>query len=447
MSPMEQGARRVAARLRGAGHIAWFAGGCVRDALRGVEPADYDIATDAAPAEVEALFPRTVSVGAKFGVICVMDGPWQYQVAAFRADGVYLDGRHPIRVTSASPETDAHRRDFTVNGMFLDPGTDQVIDFVGGRADLDARLLRAIGDPAARFAEDRLRLLRAVRFATTLGFEVDPGTWRAVCADAGAIHEVSAERIRDEICRTLAHSSRIRGFDLLDQAGLLRTVLPEIEGLKGCEQPPQFHPEGDVFVHTRGMLGLLDPDASLRLVLAVLLHDIGKPPTATVDADGRIRFNGHDRAGARMAERVLERLRFARADIDAVVGMVENHMTFKDVQRMRVAKVKRLMARPTYREEIELHRVDCASSHGLLDNHAFLLAREAEFAAEPLIPPPLLTGRDLLDRGWKPGPQLGSVLEALQNLQLEGRLRNREEALAWIATEHPDPAQEREGDF
>jgi tRNA nucleotidyltransferase/poly(A) polymerase len=436
---MEQAARRVAARLRGAGHIAWFAGGCVRDALRGVEPADYDIATDAAPAQVEALFPRTVAVGAKFGVVCVLEGPWQFQVAAFRADGVYLDGRHPEGVTAASPETDAQRRDFTVNGMFLDPAADRVIDYVGGRADLEAGVLRAIGDPAARFHEDRLRLLRAVRFATTLGFSIDPATWEAVRTESRELAGVSAERIREELSRTLAHPARVRGFDLLDEAGLLRSVLPEVEALKGCEQPPQFHPEGDVFVHTRRMLELLEPDASLRLVFAVLLHDIGKPPTSTVDSDGRIRFNGHDRVGARMAERVLGRLRFSRAETDAIVAMVENHMHFKDVQRMRVAKVKRLMARPTYTEELELHRVDCASSHGLLDNHAFLVAKAAEFASEPLIPPPLLTGSDLLARGWKPGRALGGVLEALQNLQLEGRLRNRDEALAWVDAECPPP--------
>jgi len=432
MCPMEQSARQVAARLREAGFTAWFAGGCVRDLLRGAQPADYDIASDARPEQVEALFRRTVAVGAKFGVVCVLEGPHQFQVAAFRSDGAYIDGRHPVGIAYATPETDALRRDFTVNGMFLDPATDRIIDYVNGRADLDARILRAIGDPAARFREDRLRLLRAVRFATTLGFTIEPATWEALRAEAAQIGEVSAERIREELCRLLAHPDRVRGFDLLEASGLLRTILPEIEALKGCEQPPQFHPEGDVFVHTRLMLGLLPPDASLQLVLAVLFHDIGKPPTATVDADGRIRFNGHDRVGARMATRLMERLRFPRADIEAVAAMVTHHMGFKDVQNMRVATLKRFMARPTFAEELELHRVDCASSHAQLDNHAFLIRKAEEFASEPLIPAPLLTGHDLLARGWRPGRELGETLEAAQNLQLEGSLQTREQALDWI---------------
>jgi poly(A) polymerase len=432
---MESAARRVAARLARAGHTAYFAGGCVRDRLRGVEPHDFDIATDAPPEAVQRLFPRTVAVGAQFGVIVVVEPEGEFQVATFRSDLAYVDGRHPEGVRFATPREDAERRDFTVNGMFLDPATGAVVDFVGGRADLDARVIRAIGDPVARFAEDRLRLLRAVRFAAALDFAIDPATWQALRDHAPRIAEVSHERVREELLRLFAGPWRVRGLDLLEASGLLEVILPEVAALRGCEQPPQFHPEGDVYVHTRIMLGLLAPDAPQNLVWATLLHDIGKPPTASVDPDGRIRFNGHDRVGAAMAEEILRRLRFSRAETDAVTEAVACHMAFKDVKQMRPAKLRRFMARPTFVEELELHRVDCASSHGSLDNHVFLLEKQAEFAAEPVIPPPLVTGRDLLALGWKPGPRIGAILEEVQTLQLEGGLATREEALGWISRE------------
>jgi tRNA nucleotidyltransferase/poly(A) polymerase len=433
---MEAAARSVVARLQGAGFTAYYAGGCVRDALRGVAPKDYDVASNARPEQVQALFRRTVAVGAHFGVVCVMENGFQFEVASFRADGAYIDGRRPVDVTFTTPQGDAERRDFTVNGMFLDPLKGEVIDYVGGRADLEARVLRAIGDPAARFREDRLRLLRAVRFAAGLGFEPDPATWEAVRAQADQIGVVSAERIRDELVKIFLAPTRVRGFDLLDASGLLRAVLPELDRCKGCEQPPQFHPEGDVFVHTRLMLSLLPDLVSVPLVFSVLLHDIGKPPTAQVDPTGRIRFNGHEYVGADMTVRIMERLRFSRADIDATVEGVRQHMAFKDVQDMRVAKLKRFMARPHFEDEMELHRVDCASSHGMLDNYHFLRAKQTEFANEPLIPKPLVNGHDLIAFGLKPGPRIGEILEAAQTRQLEGAFADREAALAWVKNEY-----------
>lgn len=432
---LETSARAIVQRLHDAGHTALYAGGCVRDRLMGAEPHDYDIATDARPEQVQALFRRTVAVGAHFGVIVVLDGSSEFQVATFRNDGLYIDGRRPETVSFSTPEQDAERRDFTINGLFFDPLTERLIDYTGGQRDLDARVLRAIGNPYDRFREDRLRMLRAVRFATTLGFDIDGPTWRAVCENAPHIHEVSAERIREELMKILLSPRRVRGFDLLDESGLLREILPEIENLKGCDQPPQFHPEGDVFIHTRIMLGLLPAQVSGPLVLSVLFHDIGKPPTFAVDPDGRIRFNGHEKISAEMTEEIMTRLRFPRADSDATIAMVANHMAFKDVQQMRVAKLRRFLARPHMDDELELHRVDCTSSHGLLDNYEFLKAKREEFANEPLIPPPLITGRDLIALGLRPGPRFSEILESVESRQLEKTLVSREEALAFVQAE------------
>ena len=315
---MENLASDVVARLQGAGYLAYYAGGCVRDMLRGVAPSDYDIATSARPEQVQALFPRTVAVGAHFGVINVLHGNCEFQVATFRADGIYIDGRHPDSVTFSSAEQDAQRRDFTVNGMFFDPIKGELIDFVNGRADLESKILRAIGNPRDRFHEDRLRMLRAVRFAATLGYEVEPATWEALREQAGDLKGVSAERIREELVRIFLSAERLQGFDLLDQSGLMQVVLPEISALKGCEQPPQFHPEGDVYVHTRKMLEMLPEKVSLPLVLSILFHDIGKPRTYSFDpVEKRIRFSGHDRLGAEMTLRLMKRLRFSREIINA----------------------------------------------------------------------------------------------------------------------------------
>jgi poly(A) polymerase len=437
---MESTATRLVERLRAAGHEALFAGGCVRDRLLGKEAHDIDIATSARPEEIQKLFPRTVAVGAQFGVIVVLEDGGEFQVATFRSDGAYRDGRHPESVAFTNAEGDARRRDFTVNGLFFDPLTRQILDFVCGEADLRAGILRSIGDPHARFAEDKLRLIRCVRFAASLGFEIEAETWRALVERAPEITAVSAERIRDELVKIFTHPSRVRGFDLLDQSGLLAILLPEVEALKGCEQPPDFHPEGDVFVHTRLMLSLLPERVSTPLVFSVLFHDIGKPPTLHIDETGRIRFNGHESISASMTEKIFARLRFSNAETEATVAGVKNHMAFKDVQNMRVATLKRFLARPTIDDELELHRVDCQGSHGLLDNYDFLLRKREEFSNEPLIPPPLITGRDLIEAGLKPGPPFKKLLDSAQALQLEGGLKTREDALVWLREELARPA-------
>src|SRR5215831_15106280 len=431
-SPMEKTARRVAARLREQGHIAYFAGGCVRDTVQGLAPKDYDIATNAPPETVQALFPRTYAVGAHFGVMIVVEDGFQFEVATFRSDDAYVDGRHPTAVHFSSPEEDAKRRDFTINGMFYDPFANEVIDFVGGQPDIAAKLVRAIGDPAKRFAEDRLRMLRAVRFAAVLDYNADGATWDALVGNAPSINQISAERIREELVRIFLSPNRVRGWDLLDASGLMRAILPELEAMRGVLQPEQFHPEGDVFVHTRLMLSLLPETVSVPLVFAVLFHDVAKPVTATVDKTGRIRFNEHDRIGAQMTETIMRRLRFSGAEIEAAVEMVKQHMVFKDTPKMRVAKLKRFMARPTFNDELELHRVDRESSHRMMDNYEFLLRKREEFANEPIIPPPLVRGDDLIALGLKPGPRFREILEAVETRQLEGKLRTREEALDWV---------------
>jgi tRNA nucleotidyltransferase/poly(A) polymerase len=437
---MIEAAIHIIQTLRAAGHEALLAGGCVRDHLLGREPKDYDVATSATPDQVIRLFPGALTVGAHFGVVIVRHEAVQIEVATFRTDGSYKDGRHPESVTFSTAEEDAQRRDFTVNGLFRDPIEDRVIDYVGGQNDLSKRRLRAIGDAGKRFAEDKLRLLRAVRFATTLGFEIEPGTWRAVCDHAAGIRSVSAERIRDELIKIFLHANRLRGFDLLVDSGLMAHVLPEILRLKGVEQPPQWHPEGDVFVHTRLMLSLLPERVSLPLVLSVLLHDIAKPATFAVDESGRIRFNGHDKLGAEMSGEILRRLKFPNDVIEPTQVAVEHHMLFKDVKKMKNSTLKRMMSRPTWADELALHRVDCLGSNGLLDNYEFMQAKADEFSRQPLIPAPLVSGRDLIALGWQPGRTLGEALAKIQDAQLEGLISNREEALSWLhANVQPPP--------
>ncbi len=429
---MEETAIRIVRRLRNAGHEALFAGGCVRDRLLGRTAHDIDIATSAHPEEVQCLFPRTVAVGAQFGVVVVWESGWEFQVATFRSDGAYIDGRRPESVTYTTAGGDALRRDFTINGLFFDPLQNRILDYVGGEADMKAGIVRCIGEPGERFGEDKLRLLRGIRFAATLGFQIEPSTWDALRSQATEILAVSAERIRDELVKIFLHPSRVRGLDLLDESGLLEILLPEVAKTKGCEQPPDFHPEGDVYVHTRLMLSLLPPTVSLPLVFSVLFHDIGKPPTLFRDETGRLRFNGHESVGATMAEKLMSSLRFSNAETEATVVGVKNHMAFKDVQNMRVATLKRFLARATMDDELELHRVDCLSSHGLLDNYHFLLARREEFSHAPLIPEPLITGKDLIALGWTPGPDFKKFLDAVQVRQLEGGLASREEAINWV---------------
>ena len=431
---MKEVAKSVAGKLRDAGYVAYFAGGCVRDASLGKEAKDYDIATSATPEQVQKVFPNADAIGAHFGVMLVKRDGIHFEVATFRTDGSYHDGRRPESVEFSSPEEDAQRRDFTVNGLFQDPETGEVIDYVNGQADLKAGVLRAIGNPVERFQEDALRLLRAVRFATTLGFEIEAKTWEAVCDNAHLLEKISIERIQAEFSRIIVSPNRRRGLELLVDSGLINYFLPEVLDLIGCEQPPQWHPEGDVYVHTCIMLEMLgDEEVPLTLALAVLLHDIGKPATYTYDEeDQRIRFNGHDAVGADMSEVILRRMKYSNDTIEDVRVMVANHMNFMHVQLMKVSKLKRFMSRDTFDQEIELHRVDCASSNGFTDNYDFVLAKREEFANEPLIPEPLIKGRDLMELGLSPGPKFKEILTAVQNEQLEGRLKDSEAAIAWV---------------
>ena len=436
MIDIKTAAQAITSRLTEAGYTTYYAGGCVRDFLLGLEPNDYDIATSATPDQVQALFPKSDPIGAHFGVILVKESRHHFEIATFRHDGSYSDGRHPESVTYSTPEDDANRRDFTTNGLFQDPQTGKIIDFVGGQADINSGTIRAIGNPNERFQEDALRLIRAIRFATTLDFQIEPATWQSISDNAELLEQISSERIRDEFSKILLSNNRARGLDLLTQSGLMHHIVPEVYDLIGCEQPPQWHPEGDVYNHTHIMLGMLKEDISTELALSVLLHDIGKPATYTYDeADDRIRFNGHDAVGAKMATKILRRLKYSNSTTEDVSAMVANHMNFMNVQKMRTAKVKRFMARPTFQDEMELHRVDCASSNGITENYDFLRQKEKDFAAEPLIPPPLLTGKDLIAMGHQPGPAFRDILNKLETEQLEGHIAERQAAIDFV-TKH-----------
>jgi putative nucleotidyltransferase with HDIG domain len=423
----EELAKAIIGRLREAGHTAWLVGGCVRDLLLGRPAKDFDIATSARPEELVRLFPRADLVGAHFGVVLVRKDSAQVEVATFRSDLEYADGRRPVGVHFESgPREDVLRRDFTVNALLLDPVDGAVLDFVGGRADLETKRIRAIGDPERRFREDHLRLLRAIRFAARLEFAIEPATFAAIQRFAPLIHTVSAERIRDEIARILTEGGARRGFELLDSTGLLREVLPEVSAMKGVAQPPEFHPEGDVWTHTLIMLeNLREP--SLSLALGVLLHDIGKPPTFRIAE--RIRFDGHVGKGVEIAHSILRRLRFPNHIIEAVEALVANHMKFIDVARMRDSTLKRFMRMPDFEEHMALHELDCLASHGSLDTYDFLRQKQQELPPEQLKPAPLITGRDLISAGYRPGPEFGLVLREIEDAQLDGRISTTEEAL------------------
>ncbi len=448
MSMWQMGLQLVE-RLQKAGFIAYFAGGCVRDRLLHQESHDIDIATSATPGEVQLLFPRATGLHGKvFGVVRVPVGDHSFEVATFRRDIGTSDGRHPDRVVFARPEEDAYRRDFTINALFYDPVADKWIDYVGGRSDLREKKIRAVGNPSRRFTEDKLRLLRAVRFAANLGFAIEPATWHALQEQAPTIHQVSIERIREELDRILSGSAPAVGLDLLDQSGLLTQILPEVSALHGVDQPKEFHPEGDVFVHTRLLLAQLH-NAPLPLAWAALLHDVGKPLTKKTDPTGRIRFFEHESVGARLTERILSRLRQPNQLIDAVVSMVANHMAFKDAKQMRPATLKRLLGRTTFTMELELHKIDCLACHGDLSIYEFLKSQLEKLATVDISPPRLLTGHDLIALGLSPGPHLGSLLDAVREAQLNGQIQTREEAISlasrWIASTkhstghtHPD---------
>ncbi|MBN1492769.1 MAG: CCA tRNA nucleotidyltransferase [Candidatus Omnitrophica bacterium] len=422
-------ALKIVTHLRANGFVAYYVGGWVRDLLLKQKSTDIDIATNARPEDVMRLFKKTIPVGMQFGVVLVLEGSVHYEVATFRSDGQYLDGRHPTTVHFSSPEEDAARRDFTINGMFWDPVEKKVIDFVGGEEDLKKGIIRAIGDPYARFAEDKLRMLRAIRFAARFDFPIEETTYTAVTKLAAEIEVVSQERIRDELVKMLTGPAPAKSIRLLDETGLLEAILPEITAMKGIEQPPEFHPEGDVFVHTMLMLEKIK-NADLILALAILFHDVGKPKTMrTTD---RIRFSCHDALGARMTENIMRRLRFSNKEIEQVVQCVQNHMNIMHVQKMREGKLKRFIASETFNAELMLHKIDCESSHGMLDNYEFLVAKQEEFAKEDLKPKPLLTGQDLIDLGLAPGPHFKDILAEALDLQLEGKLTSKEDAIQWF---------------
>ena len=436
-------AERICDELHRRGHQAYLVGGCVRDLLLGREPSDYDVATDARPQRVEEIFPGAIGVGAQFGVMIVPDSGAQVEVATFRSDVGYSDGRHPDRVEySATPQEDVLRRDFTINGLLMDARSGDVLDFVNGQADLRAEVIRAIGDPRRRFAEDKLRMARAVRFAARFGYSIVPLTFAAIRAMAPQISQVSAERLRDEITRMLTEGAARRAFELLDDAGLLPELLPEIARLKGVEQPPQFHPEGDVWIHTRLMLEGLAASCSPTLAWGVLLHDVGKPPTFAPPQgpDGRIRFDGHAEVGARMAEEICRRLHFSNEDTQQIVALVAHHLRFKDVPQMRAATLKRFVRLAKFEEHLELHRLDCQSSHRNLENYEFVRRFLAETPPEQVHPPRLITGHDLRELGYAPGPPFKEMLQAVEDAQLEGKLETRDQALEFIREAFPATA-------
>jgi poly(A) polymerase len=428
-------ANSICEKLRTSGHEALLVGGCVRDILLGRKPADYDIATDATPDEVMRLFPESVAVGAQFGVILVPRDGLKVEVATFRADAGYSDGRHPDAVVFArTPKEDVQRRDFTINGLLMRHDTGEVLDFVDGQADLRAGIIRAIGEPDRRFQEDKLRLLRAVRFAARFGFTIEPATFDALRRHAREIKQVSAERVRDELTKLLTEGAARRGFELLEETGLLHEILPEIAAMKGVEQPPQFHPEGDVWIHTRLMIEQLPVGTSPTLAWGVLLHDVGKPATfkSAAETGDRIRFDGHVDVGVRVAQDVTRRLRFSNEDAEQIVALVDNHMRFKDVEQMRASTLKRFVRLPRFEEHLELHRLDCLSSHRRLESYGFVTRTLVETPPEQIRPARLLTGDDLLEMGYQPGPVFSEMLRAVEDAQLEGQLQTRDEAKEYV---------------
>ena len=425
-------AERVADKLQEKGFQAYFVGGCVRDLLREAEPKDYDVATDALPEQVLDLFPHSLAVGAQFGVVMVVEGGHRVEVATFRNDGLYSDGRRPDEVSfSSEPREDVLRRDFTVNGLLMNPATGEVLDFVEGKQDIKRGLIRAIGNPERRFEEDRLRMLRAVRFAACLSYEIDPETFAAIRRLSGNIAGVSAERVRDELIRILCGGRARRGFELLDGTGLLQEVLPEIAAMKGVEQPPQYHPEGDVWTHTLLMLESLQQDCTPTLAIGVLLHDVGKPPTFRV-AEDRIRFDQHVSVGVRMAEVICRRLRLSQGQAGQISALVEHHLHFRDAPRMRASTLKRFLRLDQFEEHLELHRLDCLSSHRSMDSYEWVRGKLRELSAEAIRPKPLVNGDDLIEMGYPPGPRFKEILQAVETAQLEGQLGSREAALEFV---------------
>ncbi len=441
----------VVKKLQAEGFLAFFAGGCVRDKFLGREPKDYDVATDAIPEEVEALFSKTIPIGKAFGVIAVVDGKETVEVATFREETGTLDGRHPKIIRFSAAKEDALRRDFTINGMFYDPVSEKLHDYVHGQRDLEKKTITAIGDPAERFKEDHLRMLRAVRFAHTLGFSLDPQTESAIQNMAHLIRKISAERIEQEFTRTLTDSAK-PGDALrhLYDIGLLEHILPEILPMIGAKQPPQFHPEGDVFEHTVLMLDLMNKtpkEASYtprELAYTVLLHDVGKPSTSRIglgtDGQPRIRFDGHAAVSAEMTEAILIRFRFSNKEKKNIIKAIHDHMRFIDVQKMRTSKLRKMLGAETFDLEMELHRLDCLGSHAMLDNYDFLRNYAEEMANEPILPKPWLSGHDLLDMNIREGKRIGKILKEAYNAQIEDRFADRNELLDWVTSKYSNPS-------
>ena len=435
MDAKREAATEIVRRLRAEGFQAYLVGGCVRDLVMGREPKDYDVSTDATPDQVVKLFPDSLTVGAQFGVVIVPRAEGNVEVATFRSDGRYADGRHPSEVRYAkTPREDVRRRDFTINGLLLDPLENQVLDYVGGQGDIRARRIRAIGNPIERFHEDRLRMLRAVRFAARFGFSLDAAALEAIRKLAPLIHDVSAERVRDELLKILTEGEARRGFELLDETGLLREVLPEVKATQGVPQPPEFHPEGDVWVHTLLMLeGLRAPTPTLAL--GVLLHDVGKPPTLSLRE--RIRFDNHVEVGAEMAQAVCARLRLSARETERVVELVRHHLRFKDFPRMRRSTQLRFLRMEGFDEHLELHRLDCLASHGDLSTYELARRILEETPLAQIKPAPLLGGDDLIAQGYTPGPLFKEILQTVEDAQLEGKLHTREDALRLLAEQFP----------
>ncbi len=426
----EKTAIEIVKTLRANGHEALFAGGCVRDRLRGETPKDFDIATSAKPDVIQSLFPKTVPVGVQFGVVLVVEGGTHFEVATFRAEGDYRDGRHPSRVSFTSVEEDAKRRDFTVNGLYWDPEKKEVLDFVNGEIDLKKKLIRTIGDPEARFLEDHLRMMRAVRFAVQLDFEIEPATYAAVKKLGAKIVSVSAERIRDELSKILTSGNPSRGLKLLDDVGILKLILPEVETMKGVEQPSEFHPEGDVFIHTMMLIDGLS-HSPIELAMGALLHDVAKPATFVRAAD-RIRFHGHDKLGADLSRVILKRLAFSNDHTDLICALVAEHLRFKDAAQMRVATLKRFLSLPRFDLHLELHRLDCLASHGNLDAYRLCKAKWEELQKEPPPPLRLVNGEDLIQMGFIPGREFALILRTVEDAILEGTVKTREEGLEFV---------------
>ncbi len=421
----------IVRRLQKSGHEAYFVGGCVRDLLRGAEPGDYDIVTSAKPDEVYPLFSRTVPVGMRFGVVIVVEEGHNYEVATFRSEEDYGDGRRPSHVEFTTAEDDSRRRDFTVNALLMDPLAGSIIDYVGGKEDIERRLIRTIGSAQERFAEDHLRMLRAVRFAANLGYEIDIETLDAIKLNAPAIHRISAERIRDELTKLLTRGGARRGMEILAETGLLAEILPEVYALRGVEQPPQYHPEGDVWEHTLRMLDLLPSwkgqENDDRLAWAVLMHDVGKALTRSENETG-IHFYGHVREGEKIAEKLMRRLKFSRRDMETILALIHCHMLFIHVQEMRPNRLKRFLRMPDFDLHLELHRLDCLGSHAFLDNYEFCKSKLMEVRADELHPPRLLNGDDLITMGFSPGPLFNEILRAVEDAQLDGEISTSDEA-------------------